>query len=204
MSTTQENKIFVGDSETRTRILEATWRLMEQRQGQGVRMGDIAAAAGVSRQALYLHFASRADLLVATTQYGDQVRGLNARLEPWRAAITGEELLAAYVEFWANYIPEIYGIAKALLAVRETDAAAAVAWNERMDAVRGGCRLTMEALQREGRLATEWTCDEATDLFWTLLSIRNWEQFTVECGWSTSQYTRRMQALARRAFVKEP
>ncbi|MBA2782057.1 MAG: helix-turn-helix transcriptional regulator, partial [Rubrobacteraceae bacterium] len=40
-------------SGTRTRILEATWRLMEERSGQGVRMRDVAEAAGVSRQAVY-------------------------------------------------------------------------------------------------------------------------------------------------------
>ena len=32
---------------------------MEKRRGQGVLMKDIAEAAGVSRQALYLHFGSR-------------------------------------------------------------------------------------------------------------------------------------------------
>ena len=191
-----------GDPETRTRILAATWQLMEQKQGNGVRMGDIAVAAGVSRQAVYLHFASRAELLVATTQYGDQVRGLSECLVPWRSAVTGEEQLASYIEFWGNYIPEIYGIARALLASRETDAATAVAWEERMAAVRGGCRSTLETLQREGRLASAWTLEEATDLFWTLLSIRSWEQFTQECGWSTQEYVRRLQILAQRVFVQ--
>ena len=40
------------ESETRTRILAAAWRLMEERQGQGVRISDVAADAGVSRQAV--------------------------------------------------------------------------------------------------------------------------------------------------------
>ena len=30
------------ESETRVRILEATWQLMEERNGQGVRMRDVA------------------------------------------------------------------------------------------------------------------------------------------------------------------
>lgn len=175
---------------------------MEQRQGVGVRMSDIAKAAGVSRQALYLHFASRADLLVATTQYGDQMRGLRDRLRAWRAAESGEDLLREYVAFWGNYVPEIYGIAKALLMAKDTDEAAAVAWNERMSAVRGGCRATIEALERDGLLAPEWSCDIAVDVFWTMLSIRNWEQFTLECGWSVTEYVERMQALTRRTFVR--
>ncbi len=49
--------------ETRTRILDATVRMLEEQGGRGVRMGDIAKAAGISRQAVYLHFSSRAELL---------------------------------------------------------------------------------------------------------------------------------------------
>ena len=64
-----------NQSETRTRILAATLQLMEQRRGQGVRMSDIAGAAGVSRQAVYLHFGSRTELMVAATHYGDEVHG---------------------------------------------------------------------------------------------------------------------------------
>ena len=188
--------------ETRTRILEAAWRLVEERGGRGVRMRDIAEAAGVSRQAVYDHFGSRAKLLVETTHYVDEVRGLEERRRRFRAASTGVGRLEAYVEFWGNYIPEVYGMAQALLAARETDEAAAAAWDDRMGAVRESCRYTIEALHREGMLAPEWTCDEAVDLMWTMLSIRNWEQLTMECGWSRSQYVGRMQKLLKRALVQ--
>ena len=166
-------------------------------------MSDIAKAAGISRQALYLHFASRADLLVATTHYIDEIRGLHERNSRWRAASDGVVLLETYVEFWAHYIPEIYGLGKALLAVRDTDEAAAAAWDDRMTSLRKGCRRTVEALHQDGLLASEWTCDEATDVFWTMLSVRNWEQLTVECGWSTEQYIERMQRLLKRTLVRE-
>jgi AcrR family transcriptional regulator len=190
--------------ETKDRILEATRRLMEERRGQGVRMRDIADAAGISRQAVYDHFGSRAKLLVATTHYVDEVRGLRERRRRFQAATSGVERLEAYVEFWGNYIPEVYGMARALLAVRETDEAAAAAWDDRMGAVRESCRITIEALQRDGMLATEWSLDEAVDLMWTMLSIRNWEQLTIECGWSTSRYVGRMQKLLKRALVRGP
>jgi len=52
-----------NEKNTRTKILEATWKLMEDRRGQGVRMGDIAKAAGISRQAIYLHFDTRTALM---------------------------------------------------------------------------------------------------------------------------------------------
>lgn len=175
---------------------------MEERRGRGVRMRDVAQAAGVSRQAVYDHFGSRAKLLVATTHYVDEVHRLAERRRRFQEATGGVERLEAYVEFWGNYIPDVYGMARALLADRETDEAAAAAWDDRMGAVRESCRLTIEALHRDGMLAPEWSREEAVDLMWTLLSIRNWEQLTIECGWSTSRYVERMQQLAKRIFVR--
>lgn len=193
-----------GESETRTRILAATLKLMEAQRGKGVRMSDIATTAEVSRQAVYLHFGSRAELLVATTHYVDEVEGLDDRLKAWRAATTGVEMLFAFIEFWGNYIPCIYSIGRALLEVRESDEAAAVAWNDRMAAVRDGCRSTLERLQQEGVLTQTWTFAEALDLLWTLLSLRNWELLTMECGWTTDQYIDAMQTTAKRTLLQEP
>jgi AcrR family transcriptional regulator len=193
-----------GESETRVRILDATRRLMEERRGRAVRMSDVAGAAGVSRQAVYDHFGSRAKLLVAATHHVDEVRGLAERRRPFEAAGGGVGRLEAYVEFWGNYIPEIYGMARALLADRETDPAAAAAWNDRMDAVRASCRETVEALRRDGMLAPGWSVDEAVDVMWTMLSVRNWENLTVERGWTQEQYVSRMQELLKRILVREP
>ena len=164
-------------------------------------MGDIAKTAGISRQAVYLHFASRADLLEATTKHLDRILNLERRLERSRAAASGTARLALYIEFWGNYIPEIYPVAKALLLVRDTDEAAAAAWDERMLAMRDGCRAAIEALESDGVLAPEWTAKTATDVLWTMLSVRNWEQLTRECGWSAPEYIRWMQTAARRTFV---
>lgn len=188
---------------TRTRILEATWRLMEERRGRDVRMRDIADAAGISRQAVYDHFGSRTKLLVETTHYVDEERGLRERRQRFQSATGGVERLEAYVEFWGNYIPEVYGMAKALLEARETEEAAAAAWDDRMGAVRESCRLTIEALHRDGMLASGWSLEEAVDLMWTMLSVRNWEQLTIECGWPQDRYIGRMQELLKRVFVEE-
>lgn len=193
-----------GELETRTRILEATWRLMVEHKGQGVRMRDVAEAAGISRQAVYDHFGSRAELMVATARYGDEVRGLDERLGRYRAVKSGVERLEAFVEFWGNYVPEIYGIARALLAARETDEAVAAAWDDRMAVVHEACRSISERLHRDGTLAPGWSLGEAADLLWAMLSIRNWEQLTIERGWTTEQYVSRMQELTKRAFVRGP
>jgi AcrR family transcriptional regulator len=190
------------EPETHERILAEACRLMEERRGQGVRISDIARAAGVSRQAVYLHFGSRAELLVAAVRYADQTRGLDERLRRVRAATGGLEALEAFIEFWGNYIPEIYGLAKALLEVRETDEAAEAAWNDRMADVRFSCRCAIECLERDGLLAPEWSVDEAVDLLWSLTSIRVWEHLTLECGWSKSDFVTGMQTAMKRTFVR--
>lgn len=165
-------------------------------------MSDIAKAVGISRQAIYLHFATRTELMVATTHYVDNVRGLKARLTRYDAAGDGVETLEAFIEFWGNYIPEIYALAKALLAVRETDEAAAAAWNDRMAAVRSGCRRAVDALERDGVLASEWTNEKAIDFFSMMMSVHNWEQLTKTCGWTTDEYIRRMQKILKETLVK--
>jgi len=189
--------------DTRTRILEATIQMLEQQGGRGVRMGDIAKKSGVSRQAVYLHFASRAELLIAATKFLDERLEVDRRLAPSRAAKSGVERLALYIECWGHYIPDIYGVAKALLLAQDTDEAAAAAWKDRMLAMRDGCRAAIDALHSDGTLAPPWTPKIATDALWTMLLVPNWENLTVECGWSTREYVRWMQLLARQSFVED-
>ncbi len=174
---------------------------MEQSRGQGVRLSDIAQAAGISRQAVYLHFASRAELLVATVRYVDQVHDLEQRLAVLYQSTNGVEALQRFVNFWASYIPEIYGLAKALLAARDTDEAAAAAWEDRMGALREGCRCVIECMEREQILAPGWNIADATDMLLGILSVPVWENLTIERGWSQDQYIARMQAVLRRIFV---
>lgn len=191
------------DRDTRTRILEATVQALEKTGGHGVRMGDIARESGISRQAVYLHFASRTDLLVAATRYLDEKLDVEQRLAPSRAATSGVERLRLYIECWGNYIPEIYGVAKALMMARDADDAAAAAWQDRMLAMRDGCRAAIDALHADGTLAAGWTRPKATDVLWTMLLVPNWENLTAECGWSTKQYIRFMSDVARQTFVDD-
>jgi len=192
-----------NNSDTRTRILKAALRLLEASHGAGVRMTDIAKQAGVSRQAVYLHFSTRAELLVAATLYLDELKGSDARLAASRAAQTGSERLDVFIDAWGSYIPEIYGIAKALLAMKDTDEEAAKAWDERMLDMREGCKAAINALDRDNTLSPDHSPNRATDILWTMLSVRNWEQLTIECGWPQEKYIETLKSLARRIFVVE-
>jgi AcrR family transcriptional regulator len=189
-------------SQTGKKIIEAASKLLLESKGKGVRMADIAKASDVSRQAVYLHFPSRGELMIAAVRHLDDVYGLDERLKRFREAANGIEILEAFVDFWGNYIPKIYGVAKALLAARETDEAAAAAWDDRMNSIRNGCRRAIEAIEREGCLAPEWSVNEAVDLMWTILSIQNWERLTIKCGWTVEEYVERVKQMLMRGFVR--
>jgi AcrR family transcriptional regulator len=175
-------------NETRIRILDTTWDLLETQPGRSLSMGEIAKASGVSRQALYLHFASRAELLIATTHYVDEVKGLDQRLQALESAESGEQMMRMCIQVWGSYIPEIYGVSKALMMSKDSDEAAAAAWSDIMGCLRDVCAQIVQVLDQEGRLSSDWSQKNATDFMWTMISIYIWEQLTKECGWSNEQY----------------
>ncbi len=190
-----------NSSDTRTRILDCTWNLLESGDKK-VRMSDIAKAAGISRQALYLHFPTRAELLVAATRHIDSVKNVDARLAASRAATSGRERLVAFINAWGGYIPEIYGMSVALRAMRASDAEAAAAWEDRMQAVRHGCAAAVQALAADKKLRPDLNEKAATDLLWTLLSVENWEHLVRACGWSQTEYEGEIERLAEAALLR--
>lgn len=189
--------------DTPTRILQATLMLLERPDARLPTMSDIAKASGVSRQAVYLHFPSRTDVLVAATRYQDRMNDVAAALAPSRAARSGAERLDAFVTAWGNYIPKIYGVARAILAVVDTDAEAAQAWSTRMADMREGCAAAVQALADDGALPAKADPEQATDLLWTLLSVRTWENLTQTCGWDQECYLATIRGLALATLAQD-
>src|SRR5215218_5379980 len=102
-----------GDS--RARILDTAWGLVRERGIDAVTVADIAAASGVSRQLLYVHFENRAGLLKAMARRHDVRSGFAGR-----AAETGSlppvAALERLLRLWFAYLPEILPVARALEA----------------------------------------------------------------------------------------
>jgi AcrR family transcriptional regulator len=78
----------VTAAETRERLLRAAADVFAERGYDGTRVADIAAAAGVSNGALYAHFSSKADLLVAALRtHGRHLLGQLFAADPDRPVV---------------------------------------------------------------------------------------------------------------------
>ena len=183
-------------------ILKATWDLLEKNPGQEISMSDIAKASNISRQALYLHFPSRSELMIATSHFVDEEKGLDERLAQFYAATNGIELIEACVKIWGNYIPEIYGLARAFSLRKDMDQDMAAAWEDSTNCLREACHLAIKKLNDEGKLAPIWTLEKATDLFLTMLSVNNWADLTKAHNWTTQEYVDYLQKILVKIFVK--
>ena len=191
------------ESDTRSKILLATQHAMEADPARAPSMGQIAKAAGISRQALYLHFPSRAELFIETTRDLDRRLGVEDKLRPVVEAKSGSERLAAFIAVWAAHLPRIHGVVTALMRLKDSDEAAAAAWQNRMQAIRASCQRTVEMLHADGKLNSQLTPQAATDLLWMLMSVENWERLTQDCGWSQADYVEHMRAASFRLLTDE-
>src|SRR5262249_506439 len=103
-------------------------------------MAEIAKAAQVSRQAMYLHFADPADLMLAIVRHADEKRGMENEIRKVREAPTGVAAMCEMVSLQARMNPGIWAIARAVDAVRRTDEAAEQSWQDRLKHRLQGCR----------------------------------------------------------------
>src|SRR6266508_6749780 len=102
----------------RIAILKAARRLFEDKDFISVTLEEVARAAGVSRQAIYTNFGSRAGLLAALVAYVDEIGGLQAKIANVLSSPTAVGALEALVDFRARYTPSIYRLATHLDAAR--------------------------------------------------------------------------------------
>ena len=184
-----------GDPSTRRRILDAALDLITRHGGADVSLADVARAAHVSRQALYLHFADRSALFVALVRHADERRALPAAIQRVADAPTGVAAVREMVALQARMNPEIWPLARMLDAVRRQDEAAERSWQDRLQSRLTGCRRIVGRLAREGTLRRGLTPAVAADLLWALTSLRTWEDFVLQRRWSPKQYEQRLSGV---------
>jgi AcrR family transcriptional regulator len=189
-----------GDPETRRRILQAAWELLEQ-QDSGVRLVDVADRAGVSRQAVYLHFGDRSGLLVALVDFIDVSLGAVQLRAHIHGGTTGVESLQRWIETMSWYTAKIDRVTQVLESSQYQDEALAAAWRDRMGRRQMHLRSIVERIAAEGRLAEGWSVDTAVDLIYVVTMPGPWRELTRELGWTAEQYTQNLTRLIRSALL---
>lgn len=191
--------------ETRLRLLEAARKLLLKRGFHGVGLEDIAAAAGVSRQAVYKsHFASKAELLLELVEYTHVAENLDELTLPVREARSGAAMLEETIRAIVLIETRVHELSLLLSSAALTDAGAAAAWRNRMDVKRGALNAAAKRSRDEGRLSPAWSVDHAVDVLMVLVSVDSYQQLVVEGGWSVAAMVERVWELCQRSMLVEP
>lgn len=163
---------------------------------------DLAAAAGLSRQMLYVLFGSRAGLLMAMVDHLDARSGAGERLASLRTAIPPAQAFEPYLRAWFDYVPEVLPVARALsAAAAQGDADAAAAWGSRLDKLRAGFTHMTRAFRAAGVLKAGWTCETAADWILALTHVDLWQHLVVEAGWKPDVHVDRIVVTLRETLL---
>jgi AcrR family transcriptional regulator len=173
-------------------------------RGGDVTMAAVARAARVSRQAVYLHFASRSELFLALIEYADEQRGLQAEIAHVAGAPSARLALDRMAALQTRTNPQVWPLARLVDAARRQDPAAEEAWQQRAAHRLAGCRALVDRLAQEKALRPGLAPDVAADLLWTMTSLRTWEDLVVTRRWTAAEYERRMTDGLRAALLRPP
>jgi AcrR family transcriptional regulator len=157
----------------------------------------------MSRQSIYVHFRSKARLLLELVEYVDQSEGVPTLTNRIENAASGEEALDLFIDLVATVAPRIFRVVAALEAARREDALAAAAWQDRAERRRRRCRNIIRRLAEESLLAPDLDVATATDVLWTLASVRVWEDLVVSRRWAGDRYRAQIRRTIRRALLTD-
>lgn len=182
--------------------LLATARALIEEQGfESVTMAAVAERAGVSRRAIYLHFASRTDLLVAVFNHIGEQEDLAGSLQQVWDAPDAASALVEYAHHLSRFHISALAVSRAIERARHSDELAARMWRTIQRNWRTTCRRLIRRLDNEGVLAPFWTVATATDMMCALMAFELTESLVVDRGWSRAKYAEHLAELYRRTFA---
>ena len=186
---------------TAAALLDAAREIIEKDGLAAMTMGAVAARAGVSRRAVYLHFASRGELLSGLYDRVNEVEGMAVSLPPVDQAPDAVAALNASTRRIVEFAPHIMATARTIKFAARTDQDAARHWQIAMDRRRSLCRDVMQRLAAEDRLATGWTVGTATEMMLALISLDVVETMLDDNGWTTEEAAGRLAQVFHATFV---
>ena len=189
-------------SSSKIRILEAALKAVLKRGDPATSMAEIAKAAGISRQALYLQFPDRASLFLALGRYADEKRGLGPALERIREAESGLASLELLLALRARMNPGIWPLHLVAQTLRHHDPAVERAFQDRLKNRLIVCRQIVEKIDRDGLLRPDLSIDQATDQLWSITSLGTWADLVLTCKWSAETYRTQVLLLLQRALFR--
>jgi AcrR family transcriptional regulator len=182
---------------TRQEILDIAWELIAA-HGAEISMKEIAAAAKVSRQSVYLHFKSRGGLLMALVRHADARFMIREELTKAMKIANPVKRLDECLNVWFDFLLKIRPVASDLVRLRETDVDAAAAWDDRMADLWGWEHALIQSLADDNVLANHLKIEDATDILWSLTSIQIWNLFTGDRNWNADKSKKMLrQTIAR-------
>jgi len=186
---------------TRERVLEVALALIGERGNAAISLVEVAAAAGLSRQALYLLFGNRAGLLMALVDHLDANSDAPARLAALRQQDPHD--FEPYVRAWFGYLPVVLPVARALSAAATSgDEDARAAWQSRLHKLHAGFKVYTGKMAAARRLRPGWTADSAADWMLALTHVDLWQRLVVESGWSAEDHVARIVATLRMTLLE--
>ncbi|MFB4301262.1 TetR/AcrR family transcriptional regulator [Actinomadura sp. NTSP31] len=186
---------------SRAALLRAARELVEEHGMAATTMAAVAERAGVSRRAVYLHFASRAELISELLEYVNEVEGIEGRFAPVRDAPDAVTALERFAHQHAGFMPSVLAVSRAVEREAGDDPDAARHWATAMYRRYETNRRLMARLDAEGVLAPGWTVDTATDMLLALVSNGVSETLLVDRGWTPDEVGEHMARLLRSTFV---
>ena len=173
-------------SDTKLRIVDTTWKLFNEMSPKSPTLGEIAKEAGVSRQAVYLHFDNRAALLTETIRIMREKVGTTARMKAARE-VEPELVLSSWVCKLFEVYEEILPMGETYMAIAHADEAGKQGWGVFVASVRRSAAFVIERFDSLGMLQSKWTVETATDWLYTKIDFAVWHLIVHELGWSREQ-----------------
>jgi AcrR family transcriptional regulator len=186
---------------TRTALLSAARRILEEEGFRGLTMEAVAQRAGVTRRSVYLHYASRGDLVRGLFDYVAGAEGLQESLDRVWAAPDAESTLAEWAAHVGRYHARLIAVDRAVVVESERDPDAAEHRRRVLDAKMQGCSRVIGRLADEGRLAPEWNRRTAAEMLLHLDSSDLIAGLLGDAGWPPKRFVELYTVLLRRTFL---